>query len=331
MASKQNGIIGHLTHPQTLPKLCAASAITKALAIASTTLFFGMLSACGTNEVVQKGSSVWSVSAQYGSVNGSFDRAQKEALEKGKAFCAAKGDEFIFMDEQRSGVPGYSMQVSTITFSCGPDIRTLQTAASSQCRDELKSPELDAIRGKVELERTNPDAAPPFQIAVNDTFPTNEERAVIAKWATIRDECAKKANAVPFIPPGSSPMRVTFLQQDKAFATSAQGRIGDLIVFLYQQKLTYGEFAKKRYEISRDAYQAQLQFRQSVQIADQQRQLQAQQIAEQQFQNNLAAFSNYMQIVNARQPLTVRLDGSVRLQSNCVTTGSGNSISTTCK
>jgi hypothetical protein len=330
MASKQNRIIVHPTHPLTLPNLCAVPAITKALAIASTTIFLGMLSACGTNELVQKGPAVWSVSAQYGSINGSFDRAQKEALEKGRAFCAAKGDEFIFIEEQRSGVPGYSMQVSTITFSCGPDIQTQRQAASSQCTAEMQSPELDPIRGKVEINRLLADPAPPFQIAVNDTFPTNEERAVIAKWATIRDGCIKRADAAPFIPPGSNQMRVTVLQQDKAFATSAQARISELIVFLYQQKLTYGEFAKKRYEISRDAYQAQLQYRQSVQIADQQRQAQAQQIAEQQFQNNLAAFSNYMQIVNARQPLTVRLDGSVRLQSNCVTTGSGNTVKTTC-
>ncbi len=101
-------------------------------------------------------------------------------------------------------------------------------------------------------------------------------------------------------------------------------RVGDLIVSLYQQKLTYGEFARKRYEITRAAADAQRQFRQSVQIADQAQRLQAQQLAEQQFQSSLAAWSAYMQSVNARQPQTVRM------QANCSSVRAGNSVNTIC-
>jgi hypothetical protein len=174
------------------------------------------------------------------------------------------------------------------------------------------------------------EVAPPFEIAVNDNFPTDSERAAIAKWATLRDDCLRRYVAIPYIPPGSSPLRVTFLQEQRAFTTVSIARISDLIVSHYQQKLTYGEFAKKRYETSRDAAEAERQYRQSTQLADQQAQIQAQQLAQQQFQNNLAAWSTYMQNVNARQPQTVRVSGSVRLQSNCNSTRIGNTVSTNC-
>jgi hypothetical protein len=70
-------------------------------------------------------------------------------------------------------------------------------------------------------------------------------------------------------------------------------------VALYQQNLTYGEFPKKRYEITRDAAAAERQYRQSTLLADQQKRMHAQQFAQPQFANNLAAWSTYMQAVNA--------------------------------
>jgi hypothetical protein len=109
-------------------------------------------------------------------------------------------------------------------------------------------------------------------------------------------------------------MEVAFLQQDHSFGREEGARVGELVVALYQQKLTYGEFAHKRYEITRDANSAELAFRQSELNADRQRQVQAQQLAQQQFANNLAAWSVYMQSVNARQPQTVHIDGTIRVQ-----------------
>ena len=194
----------------------------------------------------------------------------------------------------------------------------------------MLTPGLDPIRHKVELFRESLESAPPFEFASNDTFPNDVDRPVIAKWATIRDECNKRMEAVSIIPPSATPLQVAFLQQDRSFVKEASGRIGELIVALYQQKLTYGEFAQKRYEITRQAAAAERQFRQPTLIADQQRQMQAQQLAQQQFQNSLIAWSAYMQTVSARQPQTVHLDGSVRLQSNCTSQHVGNTVITNC-
>ena len=108
-----------------------------------------------------------------------------------------------------------------------------------------------------------------------------------------------------------SPLQSTQTQQDRSFLVSAGAKVGELIVALYQQKLTYGEFARKRYEISRDAAEAERQYRESRQTSDQQRQLQLQQLAQQQYSNQLAAWATYMQGVNARQPLTIHVDGNL--------------------
>jgi hypothetical protein len=50
-----------------------------------------------------------------------------------------------------------------------------------------------------------------------------------------------------------------------------------------------------------------------------------QQVANQQFANNLNAWANYMQAVNARQPRTVRLNSV-----HCTSTSLGNTVNTNC-
>ena len=203
-------------------------------------------------------------------------------------------------------------------------------AVSVQCKADMQTAELDPIRNKVKLFRDSFDTAPPFEIASNDTFPTDAERPIIARWATIRDECIRRREAISDIPPSATQLQISFLQQDRAFGKEAAARVGQLIVALYQQKLTFGEFAQKRYEITREAASAEREFRRSTQLADQQRQMQAQQLAQQQFQNNLIAWSAYMQSVSARQAQTVHLDGSIRAPTHCISQQVGNTVSTNC-
>jgi len=181
-----------------------------------------------------------------------------------------------------------------------------------QCKDQLATPDLDLIRYKVELSRDSWESAVPFSIATNDAFPTQAEKVAIAKWATLREDCISRQNAgFAASLQSMSPLQSTQTQQDRSFLVSAGAKVGELIVALYQQKLTYGEFARKRYEISRDAAEAERQYRESRQTSDQQRQLQLQQLAQQQYSNQLAAWATYMQGVNARQPLTIHVDGNL--------------------
>jgi hypothetical protein len=189
-------------------------------------------------------------------------------------------------------------------------IKGEQAASQAQCLQELATPELDPIRHKVELSRNMTDGPPPFEIASNDAFPTDSERVVIAKWATMRDACLKRSQALLVTPQSANAAQATFFQQDISFYRDVTAQVGKLIVALYQQKLTYGEFAQKRYEIGTQGTAAELAYRQSAIDRDQQRQMQAQQ----QFANSLAAWATYMQAVEARQPQTVNINGTIRVQ-----------------
>jgi hypothetical protein len=68
-------------------------------------------------------------------------------------------------------------------------------------------------------------------------------------------------------------------------------------------------------------------YREARMLQDHELQLQAQQIANQQFANSMNAWANYMQAVNARQPQAEHLtDSSV----HCTSTSLGNTVNTNC-
>ncbi|ANB77332.1 hypothetical protein AYM40_35215 [Paraburkholderia phytofirmans OLGA172] len=201
-------------------------------------------------------------------------------------------------------------------------------SALKQCEADMSTHELDPLRDKIQFARKFDDA-PPFQYASLDAFPSAADRPLIAKWATLRDDCIRREHAIDVIPPNATPLDVTLIKQEQAFGQEAEAKVGELVVALYQQKLTYGEFAQRRYAIGKAAVDASRQYREARLIQDQDRQLQAQQIANQQFANNLNAWSNSMQAVNARQPQTVHLN-TVNSGVHCTSASFGNIVNTNC-
>jgi hypothetical protein len=200
-----------------------------------------------------------------------------------------------------------------------------QKAAHSQCIVDLQTPELDPLRHKIELTRSKVDEAPPFEFASLDVFPTPAERPLIAKWAYLRDDCVKRARAIEIVPPKANALDVAFIRQQEAFAIGLDASVSQLIVALYQMKLTYGEFAQRRYDMGKAAADAQRQYRETSLINDQQRKLQAQQVASEQYANSLSATANYIQAVNARRPRTVSLESI-----HCTSTANYNIVNTNC-
>jgi hypothetical protein len=237
--------------------------------------------------------------------------ASAKALMAANKKCASMNKVVVIQNmNAREAVLFQNEGSATLLFGCvdlSGEGKTDLTAAHEQCKRDLDIPELDPIRQKVELSRKTSDAAPPFAIAANDTFPTDAERPVIAKWATIRDACISQTSALVVPPPSANAMQSTVFQQDASFGKTVSAKVGELIVALYQQKLTYGEFAQKRYEIGRDATATELAFRQSTLERDQARQLQVQELAQQEFAARMTAWAKYMESVNARQPQTVNV------------------------
>lgn len=191
----------------------------------------------------------------------------------------------------------------------------------SECDARLADSAFDPIRSKMQIGRVS-DVPPPFEMAANDSFPTDQERPLIARVATAIEECNAKLEALRRPAGDATPMQVQFFAQLRGFRVETRGRVQSLTVSLYQQKLTFGEYAQKSYEIRRDLGAAERRYREAVLSADQQRQLQAQQIAAQEFQNQLAVWSTFTQQVSARQPRSVSI--------NCTSLKSGNMVTTNC-
>lgn len=171
-------------------------------------------------------------------------------------------------------------------------------AAREACRADYDNPALNPIRSKVELLRIAPEAPVPFAIAANGDFPTEPERTAIARWGEIRDACARRE--ATGTEPDASGLSAAQLRADRKFAADAEAQISLLVVALYQLKLSYGEFAQKRFEIGRAADAARLQYREAAAAQDWSRRFQMEQAVLSQMQNNLTAWALYTQSVNAR-------------------------------
>jgi hypothetical protein len=176
------------------------------------TLLCSLLGGCGVADVVQTGPATYSVSAQYGSVNGSWDRAQAEATAKARQFCEAKGQQVAPLDQQRSGAFGWTPQKSTLAFACSQSTKALIEEAGAQCKASISAAELDPLRNKIELIAESAETPPPFSILANNTFPSGPDRPLIARWATLRDDCIKRRDKILREAIVGTPMQVNFQQ-----------------------------------------------------------------------------------------------------------------------
>jgi hypothetical protein len=184
-------------------------------------------------------------------------------------------------------------------------------AAREECKTSMATPELDPIRHKVELMRDIGGQPLPFEIATNNNFPSAEDRPVIAKWASLRDECIRRLDEIQLVPPGANATQTAMLNQLRAFGHQAVSDVTDLTISLYQQKLTYAEFGRKINEIGKADATFTLATQQASATGNSlQQQLQDLQTAQQQFTDTLDGFSKYVRTVSARKPKTVRVSGN---------------------
>jgi hypothetical protein len=111
------------------------------------------------SDVVQTSPTTYSVSADFGSLNGSWDRAKDEATAKATEFCKAKGQPVALLDEKRSGILGWTPQKSTITFACRQNPSTTADAANAECNEKHKRGELKSLKETVECSNPKVYAA----------------------------------------------------------------------------------------------------------------------------------------------------------------------------
>jgi hypothetical protein len=165
-------------------------------------------------------------------------------------------------------------------------------SAQRQCIVDMQTPALDAIRGKVELIKTDATVGPAFEIATNNSSPTKNEGVAIATWAKLRDGCAKRLAALSTLPEDAAMPLVMLDQTFRSIDKQVEADVDHLIVELYQQKLTYSEFAQKRYGIERDGNAAILKSLQATLLENQVRQAKAKQLDQERLNKQLHCTSN---------------------------------------
>jgi hypothetical protein len=271
------------------------------------------LCACTTSPIVATGPQSYSLSATR---CGICVPVTSYVTEQAGKYCQTQNKDMVVKSVTSNNMQPMFPGSATINFECVVhNAVTPLREEIEECKLETASPELDPIRHKVELYRAVWDAPPPFEMASNESYPADLERQAISKWATMRDACLARQRSVPRVPASATAMQAAVLEQDAAFGEEVAGKVSALIVALYQGKLTYGEFAQKRYEFGREGAAAEREFRQATLMSDQQRAIQAQQLAQQNFQNRLLAWSTYIQAVNSRPPQTqIQMQQNVTIQ-----------------
>jgi hypothetical protein len=131
-----------------------------------------LLMGCKTSDISKGANSTYAVSAQYGSLNGGWERASQEAMRKASSICEKKGRRFVFINEKRDGTVGWSSQASIISFRC-EDIDT--TSASNAPEETITTKDKDGdkfLRQSLNDER--------YQLDVKKIIPLKKENDAVA-------------------------------------------------------------------------------------------------------------------------------------------------------
>lgn len=122
----------------------------------------------------------------------------------------------------------------------------------------MGSRELDPIRGKIELFRGPFSGTPPLDILTNSSYATPSERPAIARWLSIYNSCFQ--HEVQVVLSSQLPSTISPVMRDKLvlLGREARQKLGTLTKSLYEGKLSYGEYARKRVELT-DQFLAALQ------------------------------------------------------------------------
>lgn len=175
--------------------------------------------------------------------------------------------------------------------------QALLTQQEQKCDEQTQSADFDPIRNKVELCKFGEKVkVAPFEYLANNTYPTATEKQAIAKWGVIRDQLQRNANAFLSATPPGVPADVW--NQIQSNIQKSQELQNELAVGLYQGKLTYGAFAKRRQDIVNVSMTANQNLIEAAKEADYQRRVEAAALAEQHYQTQVQEQENWLRVMN---------------------------------
>ena len=77
-----------------------------------------LLAACGSTGVRERADGTFTVSAQFGSINGSWERASGAVNDEARTFCSKMGKEVAIVEEVQDGTYGFTPQRAILRFNC---------------------------------------------------------------------------------------------------------------------------------------------------------------------------------------------------------------------
>jgi len=114
-----------------------------------------ILVGCGTVDVTKRADDTYTVSSQYGSLNGSWDRAAKEAMDKAVAFCEARREKMVIVNERRDGIYGISPQRVDLIFTCSINTTEKIITKGATTEENLKAVKTLFEKGLITNEQYN--------------------------------------------------------------------------------------------------------------------------------------------------------------------------------
>jgi hypothetical protein len=184
-----------------------------------------------------------------------------------------------------------------------------------ECAVAMSTPELNPIRNKIEVFH-EPLTPTPTAYPSLDVFPTNAEIPLILKWIGLRDTCIEQERRIDLTSPNLMPTEQAIVLQKAAFARISEATQRQLAVALSQQKLTYGEFSQRRYQINATEDNAGMQLGMTLNIRDQYSQSVAQRRIKQQFSAETDTLEDYLHSLDARPPRVVYLAATHEIGSH---------------
>lgn len=116
-----------------------------------------LVSGCGTTDITKNVDDTLKVSAQYGSIIGSWDRASQDANEKALIYCQGMGKRLILIEERRDGIWGISPQRAEVKFRCSSEADSTGTPKKPSSL-EARLSEIKSLHEKGLLTREQYDA-----------------------------------------------------------------------------------------------------------------------------------------------------------------------------
>jgi hypothetical protein len=114
----------------------------------------------------------------------------------------------------------------------------------------MKSPDIDSIRNKVNLDVREPT---PLRLLVLQDKPTPKEAQALLAWASIREKCAGYGHVwiaqLPLLPSESADFKERVRAGINDFIDKGLQGGNYLTALLYQRRITFGEFNRQRAEL----------------------------------------------------------------------------------